>query len=301
MMDRLSTWNTNVAELPQAREQVKRHPRYSDAVQRLASNLLKEAEEDPSIESMLRDAGHNVAALCALYLDVSGEVTLARLKGLIAGFGLVSPGRARSLFGLMQHLGYLELASARTARPARYRVTASFLASYQRHTASVLDAISLIEPMIDAVLLNIADRNVFDAVIIEQGNAFIAGSGNPHPYNALYQAILHRRGGIQILHDLVARAPRFPPTEEIAFSSLRTAQQFKVSRIHVDRMMREAETRGLLTAHRGTISFTSLGREALDWLYASRLCLNLGCIARVIESHPDLRNVAAGTGARSAA
>jgi hypothetical protein len=277
------------------RDRLRQHPRYPEAAQRLAANLLRDADEDPSLNALLRDAGHNVAALSAVYLNASGDVTLPRLKSFIAGFGLVSPGRARSLLGYMHHLGCMELdPTSASARGAHYRVTAGFLASYKRHEISLLEAISIVEPAVGVLLQNLAAPGVWDALVIEQGDAFVAGSHETTAFASLYRVFLHRLAGIQILHDFVARAKVFPPTGNLPFSSAETARRFKVSRMHVRRLMSEAEQQGFLVLEPGYVRFSAPALEVLHWLYASRLCLHLACAARVLKANPQLVLSAAG-------
>jgi hypothetical protein len=287
-------WDAEAGRLPEMRERLRRSPNYPAAARRLAANLLRDAEEDPSLDAMLRDAGHNVAALSAAYLSATGEVTLARLQTFIAGFGLVSRGRARSLLSYMQHLGYLEHEpEGASVRGQRYRATARFLASYTKHEASLLDAVSIIEPAAGLLLRNLASPGVFTALVTEQGNAFVAGSRETTAFDAWYRVILHRLGGIQILHGLVAQARIFPPAGALPFSGAETSRRFKVSRRHVGRLMKAAERGGFVTLEPGFLRFTEAGLEALDWLYASRLCLHLACAARALKANPQLTDGAA--------
>lgn len=293
-IESLFTWEAAPDQLVQMRDRLRRRSQYSAAAQRLAANLLRDADEDPSLDAMLRDAGHNIAALSAIYLHASGEVTLARLKTFIAGFGLVSPGRAHSLLNHMRHLNYLELdLAAPGVRRAPYRVTPRFLASYARHEASLLEAVSLLEPAVGLLLENLAEPRVMEALVVAQGDAFVAGSTQTRPFAAFYHAFLHRLAGIQILHGLVAQAPAFPPAGNIPFSAAATARRFKVSRVHVSRILRDAEAQGFVALEPGSLRFTDAGLEALDWLYASRLCLNLACAARVLKANPELHPPAA--------
>lgn len=288
-IDSLFGWDADVSQLGELRDRLRRHPRYPEAAQRLAANLLRDADEDPSLNAMLRDAGHNVAALSAVYLNASDNVTLPRLQAFIAGFGLVSPGRARSLLSYMQHLQYLEHHPEDiSGRGKAYRATPRFLASYAQHEASLLDAICVLEPAVGLLLRNLAAPGVMDALVIEQGEAFVAGSRETSAFDTWYRSVLHRLAGIQILHDLVARAESFPPTGRLPFSGAETSRRFKVSRMHVARMMREAERGGFLILEPGVLRFTEAGLEALDWLYASRLCLHLACAARVLKANPQL-------------
>ena len=284
----LFSWDADAGQLAQMRDRLRLRPQYPEAARRLAANLLRDAEEDPSLAAMLRDAGHNVAALSAIYLHATGELTQQRLKTFIAGFGLVSPGRARSLLSYMRHLDYLETdPEAASSRRARYHVTPHFLAAYTRHEASLLDAIGVLEPAVVPLRQNLSAPGVLEALVIAQGDAFVAGSAQPHPFAAFYRVFLHRLGGIQIVHSLVAQAQAFPPAEDIPFSVQETALRFKVSRVHVARLMKEAESQGLLVVEPGALRFTEAGREALGWFYASRLCLHLACAARVLKANPQ--------------
>ncbi len=281
----LYEWDADVSQLAQMREALRRRPQYASAVQRLAGNLLRDADEDPSLGGLVRDAGRTVAALSAMSLDASGGVTLPRLKVMIAGFGLVSPGRARLLLRYMQHLGYLEPdPRCPTARPMLYRVTQRFRTSYMRHQASVLDAVSILEPAAGRVRDGLATPGVMAALVAAQAEAFIAGSRQTTPFDLWYRVFMHRLAGIQILHGLVAQAETFPPRGKIPFSAAETARRFKVSRVHVARMMREAEHQDFLVLEPGAVRFTEAGREALDWLYASRLCVHLACAARALKA-----------------
>lgn len=287
-IEQLLAWDVEAGRLAEMREALRRRPAYPAAVRRLAANLLKEAEEDASLNAMLRDAGHNVAALSALYLHASGEISLTRLKAFIAGFGLVSAGRARALLSLMLHLKFLEPDPGEApGRRTLYRVTPQFLASYTRHEASVLDAVRVVEPAVGLLLDNLDRASVLHVLALEQGDAFVRGRAQPQ-HAGLYRAFLHRRGGIQILHALVAAAPDFPPEGPLAFSPGEAARRFGVSRVHVARMIDDAEAQGLVEPGPGSLSFTEAGREALDWAYGSRLSLHLACAARTLKANPEL-------------
>jgi hypothetical protein len=206
-IESLLEWDTEVDQLIPMRDRLRRHPQYPAAAQRLAANLLRDADEDPTLHAMPRDAGHNVAALSAIYLHASGEVSHSRLKPFIASFGLVSPGRARALISYLRHLGCLELDAAEPlTRQERYRVTPRFLNAYRRHEASLLDAIYVLEPAIGLLLPNLAAPAMLNALVTAQGDAFVAGSAQARPYAVFYRVFLHRLAGIRILHSLVARA-----------------------------------------------------------------------------------------------
>lgn len=281
-------WDVEVAQLPQMREHLLSHPSYAAAAQRLATNLVREIEGDEGLRGMLRDAGHNAAAGSALYLATVGDLTLQSLKDYLARFGLVSQGRVRALLNHMRYIGYVEPTGGPAQRPMRFQVTESFRTSYRLHHTSLLDAVSLIEPQA-ALLIGLLDRrDVFDSLIVENTTAFATGSERPPSFPALYDVFLHRRGGILILHDLVARATSFPPKEPIAFSAAVAAERFNVSRMHVLRLRQAGVDQQLCIAHDGALRFTDSGQEALNWFYASRLFLNLRSAARTFHALASL-------------
>jgi DNA-binding IclR family transcriptional regulator len=294
-LDRLYAWDVDAGGLADLREKLRQRADYPAAAKRLAANMLQDAAGDPALGDMLRDAGRTVAALSAAYLHASGGLTLNRLKAFIAGFGLVSPGRARALLHLMLHLGYVR--PDPDTRPQAYSLTPRFLASYARHEASLLDAAALVEPAVRLVQHNLGSPAVMNALVAEQGAAFVAGSGQTRGHEDWYRTFMHRLAGIQMLHGLVADAESFPPTGRIAFSSRETARRFQVSRVHVGRMLRAAVRHGFLELEPGAVQFTDAGRQALDWLYSSRLCVHLASAARTLKAHPELAQPKASAGA----
>lgn len=287
-IDSLLGWDVDIGQLPELRERLRRRPEYGAAAQRLASDLLSESASDPVLSSMLRDAGRTVAALTAIGLHTSGGVTLTRFKSSMAGFGLVSPGRVRAFLSLMLHLGYLERDTADAGRLVTYRATPQFLESYTRHEVTLLEAVRMVEPAVDFVRRNLADPVVLHALVTEQVKAFSTGSPQAAEFATWYRVFMHPLGGRQILHSLVAEAKSFPPAESIRFSAAAAARRFKVSRIHVTRIMKEAAREGFVELAPGDLQFTAAGQQALDWLYANRLCVQLISVARTLKAVPRL-------------
>lgn len=316
--ERLYAWDVDVADLSGLRVALRRRPEYPAAARRLAANMLADAEADPALGGLLRDAGRTVAALSAVGLGAvgpgavglsasglgaSGGLTLAGLKSFIAGFGLVSAGRAQALLNLMLHLRYVQAdgeaaagaggcdgdgisPAARLAKT--YSLTPAFLASYARHEASLLDAVAVVEPAARCLARGVGAPAVLGALANEQGRTFAAGSGEARDFEDWYRVFMHRLAGIQVLHALVARADSFPPAGPIAASAAELARRFDVSRVHVSRMLADGAAHGFLVVEPGAVRFTPAGREALDWLYASRLCVHLACAARTLKAYPEL-------------
>jgi hypothetical protein len=281
LLQSLSVWDFEPQTLPQMRDRLRQHPDYPATVKRLAQNMIADAARDPALAHLLRDAGRTVTGLSAAHLGLTGGVTLTRLKTLMAEFGLTSPGRVRSLLSHMLHLAYVEPDPATAgARPAKYRLTARFLAAYAEHERSLVDAVTVAAPAARAVLDDLHRREVLATLVAEQTQSFILTSRLPNPIRDWFAIFMHRHAGIQILHALIGEAPSFPPTEVLPVQTADMARRFKVSRVHVARMLRDAAQAGFLTLQPGGLQFTEAGREALHWIYAGRLCVHLRSVAR---------------------
>lgn len=284
--DSLYAWDIDAGQLPALRDRLRRRAEYPAAARRLAANMLLDADGDPALGGMLRDAGRTVAALSAVYLDATGGLTLARLKTFIAGFGLVSAGRARALLELMIHLGYVRADPG--VRPRTYSLTPRFLESYRRHEASLLDAVAVVEPAARMVERGLGAPGVMNTLAVEQGAAFVAGSRQGHAHGPWYRIFMDRLAGIQLIHELVARADAFPPADWIDFSASATGRRFQVSRVHLGRMIQAGVEQGYMEVRPGAVRFTDAGQEALHWIYTGRLSVHLASAARTLKAHPEL-------------
>ncbi len=282
----LLAWDVEIQHLAKMREDLKSRAEFPVAAQRLATNMILDCQQDPSLDSLLKDAGRTVAALSAVCLDASDEITLEKLRRSLSGFSLVSRGRVRSLLAHLLYLGCIEICPGSThtsRRPRVYRLTERFRETYRRHEISILDALQIVEPSAKTLIDNLGNRQVFDALVIEQGEAFRRGSPQASPYSLLYSVFMHRLAGIQIIHALVAEAETFPPVGPISLSAAAVGKRFRVSRAHVTRMIDAAVAHGFMEDREDSLWFTEAGREALVWLYASRLAVHLSCAARALR------------------
>ncbi|MBA2933946.1 hypothetical protein HZF05_07515 [Sphingomonas sp. CGMCC 1.13654] len=84
------------------------HPQFATAARRLAVNMLALSDQDDRLGAVFKDAGHYVAAISAAYLDATGGLTIPMLKQICAGFGFMSPNRARAIVDFLLHIDYLE-------------------------------------------------------------------------------------------------------------------------------------------------------------------------------------------------
>ena len=271
---------------------LKADPRYPKAIRTFAANMLAEGDSDRLLDGILKDAGRNVSALCAAHLHFSGGLTLPRLKALCVSFGLVSPGRARALLLYLRYLGYVERATShKKGAPALYVCTHRFLNTWRNHLRAVLNAAQVLEPAVGVLLSQWDLPGVFETYSGELCRAFLDAANTGDLEQPFVRVFLHRNGGIQIVHSLVAASPDefFPPLRPVALSLSATARRFRVSRIHVRRLIDAACSEGLLTfSTHGTVTFTPAGREAIDRIFAVQMLRFLSAAAKTLAALSDI-------------
>ncbi|MGH6984947.1 MAG: hypothetical protein ACREEI_12045, partial [Stellaceae bacterium] len=270
-IDCLLSWDAPGDEPAAAYGRLRSHPRYRAAVQTFAHNMLAQAEADPALDGILKDAGRNVAAKCLAYLHVTGGLTLPRLKALCASIGLVSPGRARALLLYLRYVGYVRLSPVRrVGAPAQYLPTDRFLKTWRNHMRAMLQAAAAIEVAAGFVLRDLDVAGVFETFVRCISEGYLEGLRNIDPDSPFFRVFMHSCAGTQLVHLLVTEAPEvFPPQQPFALSISAAARCFGVSRTHIRRMLVAAEREGLLRLEtNGVIRLQPSGREAIDHIYA---------------------------------
>jgi hypothetical protein len=285
----LLEWDTGAIIPPENYARLRQNPAYPRAVRSLVRTMLEAAAEDPALDGIFKDAGRKVAALAAAHLHMSGGISLPRLKALMTEFGLASPGRARALLLYMIYLGFVELKPVREAgAPARYIATGKFLATYRTHLALLAEALAIIAPAAREIASNIQDPAIFGSFIRHLTRGFLDGTRQGHDVDAYYQVFLHRNAGTQILYQLLDSAPDsvFPPDTAVPFAIATAARRFRVSRMHVRRMLTAGEAAGLITLPDRAVLFTPAGQAAVEWVFATKMIVYLGAAARTLCDRP---------------
>jgi hypothetical protein len=289
----LMQWDTGPAITAETYARLRADPRYPKAVRTYAANMLAAGDADRLLDGILKDAGRNVAALCAAHLHFSGGLTLPRLKALCASFGLISPGRARALLLYLRYLGYVEHATAhRKGVPALHAPTQRFLDTWRDHMRAVLNAVQILEPAVGFVLDRFDEPGVFETFSKKLCEAFLDAAHQTNVETGYFRVFMHRNAGIQIVHALLVAAADdvFPPVRPVAFSLSAAARRFHVSRIHVRRLIDAAEHEGLLTLGRdGAIAWTHAGRYAVDDVFATQMIRFLAVAGRTLKACPSER------------
>jgi hypothetical protein len=285
----LSTWRVDEGETDLHAPRVRAHPLFAKAARTLASNSLAAGDSGKALAGIMKDAGRYVAAMWAIYLHVSGGLTLPRLKEICVSSGFLSPGRARAMLLYMRYLGYVVPTSDRVrGEPQRYIPTAEFRESWRDHLRLAMQAACIIEPAAQAVLDHINGEEVFERIAQFQAEGLLSLSRARDRETTHIRVFMHRHAGIQIMSTLLtAPGEAFPPEGPISFSIAAAAQRFRVSRIHIRRMLNDAVREGFFSqANDGVVVMTDKAREELRTSYSMQFAQLLASAAAVLAQMP---------------
>ncbi|MGH6872132.1 MAG: hypothetical protein ACREHE_11555 [Rhizomicrobium sp.] len=280
MADDLTQWKLAAAQIPARGAALARDPAFPAAARALASGMLALAQSDAALDGIFKDAGRYMTAMWALYLHQTGGLTLPRLKAVCAASGYLSPGRARAMLHYLRHLGYV--APVPRTKPVRYVPTEAFVTAWRRHLGAAMAAARFLEPAIGPLVERMQDRETFECLARSQSEGLLRSAPSIDQGDALVRVFQHRNAGSQILWLLIEASENgeFPPSRCPSFSVAATARRFRVSRIHVRRLLADAERAGFLkTGPGGALIFSDAGRAALTASYAGQLVLVLASCA----------------------
>lgn len=269
------------------------HVRFDCAARALAANMLEASAENDALDGIFKDAGRYMCAMWAMYAHVTGGLTLPRLKEICAASGLLSPGRARALLLYLRYLGYVESAGRDGNKLAHYIPTEDFLRAWQRHFRAALAAASLVEPTVDLILQKLNEPTTLETLARLQGEELLAMARmSPAIDTPYYRVFLNRYAGTQITMVFGAEGSEpFPTREPIAFSAAAIAKRFRVSRIHIKRMMDQAEQEGFVSRKDdGAIVLEESLRAAIRESYAMQLTRLLSQAARALSASREPLN-----------
>jgi hypothetical protein len=287
----LMRWAVDGTGLGESYARLTAHPDFDRAAHALAANMLEAAAANDALDGIFKDAGRYVAALWAMYAHVTGGLTLPRLKEICTASGLVSPGRARALLLYLRYLGYVESAGRNQNKIARYAPTASFIVAWTNHLRAALKAVRLIEPAVDLVLRRLDESAVLETFARFQGEGLLAGAKNNLAMDSPYVRIfMNRHAGNQVIMLLATGGDdgTFPPRGPIAFSTAAVAKRFRVSRIHIKRMLDQAERENFLKRQgEGAAVLDESARATIRAMYVMQLAQLLSQAACTLREQPE--------------
>ena len=288
---RLMRWADDGGITNEKLDRMQADPAFPKAVRMLVRNMMRAAEADKALDGIFKDAGRYLAAMWGVYLHVSGGLTLPRLKELCGASGFLSPGRARAMLLYLRYLGYIKPAATMHGEPSRYAPTAQFMATWQNHMRAALEAARVIEPCIDLVLAQLHKPEILESFARLQSEGLWTEARQVDQGNAFVRVFMHRLAGSQVVWTLLsdARDEAFPPRDAIAFSMSGAARKFGVSRMHIKRLIEDAEREGLLEHCKdGRILIQERAVPEFRYVYAGQLIRLLIAAAKTLRERPEL-------------
>jgi hypothetical protein len=290
-IDSLMRWSLPNAIPDEAIALMLAHPALPRAMRTLATEMLGALENDKAVDGLFKDAGRYVAAMSAIYLHTTGGLTLPKLKAMCLASSLLSPGRARALLSFMRYLKYLTPSSLEQgSSPALYVPTESLLTAWRDHLRMALDAAAILEPAVALVRDRLDDPDVLNRFTMAQVEGLIHSARTNDVTPTFTRIIFQRHAGTRIvLSILSAEEDAFPPRQPIRLSIAAAARRFRVSRIHIRRLIDEAQRADLLIyAEDGTIQFGDAGHAAVRFVYPVQFIRLLNAAAKTIQARSDL-------------
>ncbi len=254
----------------------------------MARDMLAVGEANPTLAAIFKDAGRYVAAMCAAALQQE-LITLPRLQDLCAGFGVLSRGRVYALLQYLRYLGFVRLWGEPSANgPAGYAVASQFLDSWKQHLRTALMAAGEVDSFAIDAAAQLDEKKFFAQFCASQMQNLRTFSQKTDQSSAIFTVFLNRLGGSQILWLLIAQSGQEDtPTGVSRVTPASLARQFNVSRMHVGRLLRDAECEGLIERNEmGTFQLTPTAKPQLRVFYGWQVGLLLVTAAR---SHADFQ------------
>lgn len=275
-------------------------PGFVDAAQRTAATLVEHHRGNRVLNAIISDRGRFFATLFALDLhfrrhDEGIGLTPGRLKEQCAEQGICSATRAGALLSLMKLAGYVTSAPERGDRRLRELVPTERLITQQRlrwrcHFAGAAPFL----PDAARALRALDNPEFVQGLVRLISSHFRAGFRFVDHAPAL-RLFSERNGGMFVLFSLLAAVEPggLKQRSPIPVSISALARGISASRVHVLKLLKDAEGQGLLqrTNAGGVIILQPLERDLLEFFALGDLWLSY--LARITLDHIGPRG---GTG-----
>lgn len=238
---------------PKRRAEIKAAQSFDLAVRCTAEKLVEHHHGNRIVNAIISDRGRFFATIFMLDLhfrrhDEGIGLTPGRLKDLCVAQRICSATRAGALLSLMKFGGYIEPAQPGSDARVRELVPTDRLIAQQRARWHChLSGTAKVLPDAGRALASLDDQQFFEATVRLLSSHFRAGFRfNDHtPGLRLFS---ERNGGMLVLFSLlIASEPGVSLHQQpIQVSISELARRINASRIHVLKLLRDAEAHGLL-------------------------------------------------------
>jgi hypothetical protein len=306
----LSSWTGAIQDgvyLPDGLARMRAHPRFEDGIRASIKSALARFDRDPKWREATKSVGRQVIALLALYLDATGGITYTRIEQVCIDLGLMSTGRALAILAQLRLFRYVRIADHQPNKRERHYVPTDdlrhALREQFRHT---LIGLSIIEPAAAEVRDRLDEPAVLQALARGFGEGLLAVGRSTEKQPVRRGVFGARNASLKILNALMISGDaddRLPPERPISFSIRGLAQRFGVSRPHVLKLLREAESEGLFRrdGSETTGVFTPELRDQVHDFHARSFIGFALCVDHVLKSMEARDTMRAGAGQQLAA
>ena len=240
---------------PEAAAALCRHPNFAQAMRAVLTDNVSLYRGNRILNYVGYDRGRLVVAMLAFYLhasrrpgDPTSGLTAQSLKSLCVEQDVCSPGRARAMLSLLRLFGYIAAAPAGDRRFKLLAPTELLTESLRQRWSAMFAAIALVLP--EAAAAGAAlDRDDFLGALVRRGMDHYRTGVRLLQFAPELRVFAERNAGLMILFSLVIAADpddTMPPTRPVRVSISELARRFSVSRVHVGRLLRDAEAEGLV-------------------------------------------------------
>jgi DNA-binding MarR family transcriptional regulator len=232
------------------------HPRFPEAARVVAEGMLGLYQGNRLLNTLVNDRGRMLIGYCALYLhyfsdpnDPLSGLTVSRMKQLCLEQSICSAGRAEAMLMVMRLFGYLEQAPNTGDRRLRLlAATERLVASHQERWERAFGAMTYVMPEAEAMLAVVRDE-AFTRNLVREVFGHFARGVRILDYAPDLALFADRNSGMMIMFSLLTAGgdhDTFPPAKPVSVSISAVSRRFGVSRVHVRKLIRDAEQQGFL-------------------------------------------------------
>jgi AraC-like DNA-binding protein len=269
---------------------LRNHPQFPAAMRATASRLVDLHGRGRLIGWFLSDRTLAILAHAAICLDADARdddantgLTPGRFKSFCARTGMCGEGRVTAILAFMRLTGHL-VAETHPAdrRITRLRPTDKMLETMRIRLRAQYEGVAMVCPELASAAGRLGDRD-FERELSREflkrwaiGSRFIDHAPD-------MRIFLERDVGVLILFALMLEtdpSEPLPPAKPIPLSIAALARRFNVSRTHILRLVRDAESEGLMTrlGEKGEqVSFDPRLQDCLRNLFAATFQLSALC------------------------
>jgi DNA-binding MarR family transcriptional regulator len=240
------------------------HPAFERACRLAAQIAVDPWKSSPEAGYILKDVVRFFYAIFALYLDAGEEgLTFSSMRAFCAKAGFGTQTRARAILIHMRLIGFIKPdPNPADRRVKRYIPSPAMKTAFQEALKAELTALALIAPEASAAIARLNEPEFFRVYIrtLGEGTIDILKQEKPNPT----QLFARRDAGLLVLYKMLLSGEDgdvYPPRGPVQMSVAGLAKQFKVSRSHIRKMLRDAEKKGYL--HRNPDERTGTLEESL--------------------------------------